>query len=83
VQTTDLRRQRGRRSRPEAVVRVGREGQDPSIIGADDLKATFVHQPVVPVTQQDEVVEVSGPALAPGHQVVPFNLQMYVASGVA
>src|SRR6266566_267185 len=47
-----------------------RDRDDLMISRFDQLPAAFVHHPMVPATEQDQVVEVGRPAVYPMHQVM-------------
>ena len=56
----------------------GRYGQQPPALDPGELPATLVDHPVVVVAEKDQVVHVRPAAVAPVHQVMPVNPQMYV-----
>src|SRR5207247_9540326 len=47
-----------------------RDRQHPAIVTTHQLPADLMDQPVVPMAQQNEVVEVGGPAAGPVHEVM-------------
>ncbi len=47
-----------------------RDGDDPAIVGLDQLTAALVHEPVMPMAEQDGVGEIGRSALDPVHQAM-------------
>src|SRR5207253_10260763 len=49
-----------------------RDRHQPAVIRLDDLPPALVHQPVMPVAEQDLVLDLTAAAVQPVHQVVPI-----------
>ena len=64
-------RQNGRSARELLEeVQLGRDGEELSVVGLDQLPLPFVNHPVMPIAEQDEVGQVAGTASDPVDEVM-------------
>ena len=55
-----------------------RNGQHPTVIAANELPVALVHYPVMPVAEQDQVVEIARAAMNPVHYMMSVTAHRLV-----